>query len=63
MISDCEIVEIWHTIFLDFTCSLDIMEKVISKMFLFFISLCRFILVALFIPICSFAPPFVPISI
>ena len=29
------IVEIWHTIFLDFTCSLDIMEKVISKKFLF----------------------------
>ena len=31
------IVEIWHTIFLDFTCSLDIMEKVISKKFLSFI--------------------------
>ena len=40
MISDCEIVEIWHTIFLDFTCSLDIMEKVISKKFfiLYFVS-------------------------
>ena len=34
------IVEIWHTIFLDFTCSLDIMEKVISKKFfiLYFVS-------------------------
>ena len=29
------IVEIWHTILLDFTCSLDIMEKVISKKFFF----------------------------
>jgi len=37
---DCEIVAIWHTIFLDFTCSLDIMEKVISKKFfiLYFVS-------------------------
>ena len=37
---DYEIVEIWHTIFLDFTCSLDIMEKVISKKFfiLYFVS-------------------------
>ena len=34
------IVEIWNTIFLDFTCSLDIMEKVISKKFfiLYFVS-------------------------
>ena len=32
---DYEIVEIWHTIFLDFMHSLDIMEKVISKKFLF----------------------------
>ena len=28
---DCEIVAFWRTIFLDFTCSLDIMEEVISK--------------------------------
>jgi len=37
---DCEIVAIWHTILLDFTCSLDIMEKVISKRFfiLYFVS-------------------------
>ena len=37
---DCEIVAIWHTIFLDFMHSLDIIKKVISKKFfiLYFVS-------------------------
>ena len=37
---DYEIVEIWHTIFLDFMHSLDIIKKVISKKFfiLYFVS-------------------------